>query len=120
MNNKEYITYCTEQDKQFQEKRIQIERPGGWEELDWNVIKRVCGEIGSYEYKMCMNLCKTTEIAIAAIKNKRRIEQRSEDILDSLEEAEYYERACLRYLPNHYNDLEEDNYQRQEIRLKNG
>lgn len=89
-------------------KKIKINRPKDWPDLDMSIIESECSDISSYEYKMIMNNCKTEQLAIKAIKNKR---QSDLDFNEFMSETETTKRR-EKYFRKKINDLEEDNEDR--------
>ena len=100
--------------------KIKVNRNPKWEKIDYKMLKQLFYEIDKVEYLMCENVCPDTETAIKAIKNKRCQELQRDEWVDILENANRLDYARTHFMPTHYNDLEDDNYQRQEIRNQNG
>ena len=84
---------------------IEIKRPKDWPDLDMSIIEAEVGEIDSYENKMIQNQCKTEQLAIKAIRNKRQSDEDYEDIMSQAA----YEKKRDHYFRKKTNDLEEDN-----------
>lgn len=97
-----------------------IKRNPDWPFLNWNIIDAEVGGHSKYEYIMCETQCKTDSHAIKSIKNYRKINSDINVTIFSLELEEEKNRRRNRYLRTHYNDLEDDNYERHEIRCLNG
>lgn len=95
---------------------VKVKRNPQWEQLDWNYIHSVVGLVNRFEYVMCENQCKNNDISIRAILKSRKA-------TDDLNEYMSWYRTTTareRYIRSHYNDDEEDNYERQEQRCLNG
>lgn len=93
-----------------------------WDILDWNIICSelhcTMTEVGKFGYIMCENQCKTNEMAVKALKNyfKHRDDTSLSEML-----SYYKKEACrMKYIRSHYNDTEDDNMERQEVRCLNG
>lgn len=97
-------------------KKEDIKRNPSWPELDWTEIEKNVGRCSRYEYLMCEGQCKTNEMAIKSIKNYRL----SDDALSDIIASEIKEKRRNHYIRTHYNDIEDDNEERQEIRCLNG
>lgn len=87
-------------------RKTEIKRNPDWPELDLDYIRSVFnGNINNYEYKMIMNTCKTNDMAIKAIKNKRNSDKDYNDMFSDNRK----ERRRERYRRRKYQDIEEDN-----------
>lgn len=95
---------------------IKVKRNSKWQKLDWDYIGEVVGFVSRFEYVMCENQCKDNDIAIRAILNSRK----AEDDLSIYLSWYQREKGKEKYIRSHYNDLEDDNYERQEKRCLNG
>ena len=95
---------------------IPINRNQNWQPLDWEYIKTICGHCSAFEYKMCENQARTNDVAIRAIFNSRK----ANDDLSIYLSWFNREQGKEKYIRTHYNDLEDDNFERQEIRCLNG
>ena len=95
MGDSDTISYCNQ---------IEVSRPKDWPDLDMSIIEAEVGEIDSYEYKLIQNQCKTEQLAIRAIRNKR---QSDEDYYDIMDQAAH-DRKRDHYFRKKMNDLEED------------
>ena len=104
----------------FNVKEVEVKRNPKWEPLDWNAIKKAVGQdITKFDEKMCENQCPTTEMAIKAIQKRRECDQLQFELeLEAERDAATNPRN--KYIRTHYNDLEADNYERQEVRTLNG
>lgn len=87
-----------------------------WEPLDWDFIENTVGHCNRFEIIMCTTQCKTNEDAIKAILKYRKAQKESNSYIASLNKENHE----TKYLRTHYNDLEDDNFERQEIRCLNG
>lgn len=87
-----------------------------WQPLDWKYIETICGHCSRFEYLMCENQCKDNDMAIKAIFRSRKA---NDDLSIYLSWVER-EHGKEKYIRTHYNDLEDDNYERQEVRMLNG
>ena len=107
---------CEDKDGEILLRNIPINRNPSWQPLDWKYISSICGVCSRFEHVMCENQCKDEDTAIRAIFNSRK----------ALEDLSIYlswkkrEEQKEKYIRTHYNDLEEDNYERQEERMLNG
>ena len=97
-------------------KKEDVKRNPEWPDLDWTEIDKAVNYHTYFEYLMCKGQCKTNEMAIKAILNYRKS---SSELSDILIEASLEEKRN-KYIRTHYNDLEDDNEERQEIRCLNG
>lgn len=97
-------------------RKVPIKRNPKWQPLDWNYIDTICEGHNWFEYVMCENQARTNDIAIRAIFNSRKA---SDDLAIYLSWVQR-EQGKEKYIRTHYNDLEEDNFERQEIRCLNG
>jgi len=97
-------------------KKVPYDRPKDWPEIDYKVLKERFEYLDGVESLMVNNTCRTTEVAIKAIERKRKADD------DSFSFLSHYakEKAKDHYIRTHYNDLEADNYERQEERQLNG
>ena len=99
-------------------KKEDASRNPSWPKLDYKKIYDAFGYLTTYEFIMCENQCKTTDLAIKAVSNYRK--SKEDTYLQELLADNAREKARMRYIRSHYNDLEDDNYERQEVRKLNG
>lgn len=85
-------------------KKVKVDRPKDWPDLNLDLIGAKCGGINHYEYKMIMNTCKTDQVAIMAIRNKRQSDADFDDYMSEM----CTEKRRNRYVRKKTNDLEED------------
>lgn len=97
-------------------KNEDIKRNPEWPPLDWDIIEKECGHCNRFEYIMCEMQCSSNELAIKGIKNCRKHQSEYNDIL--IDDNRTKRRN--KYIRTHYNDLEDDVFERQEIRCLNG
>ena len=105
-----------DKDGNLNARAVKVKRNPKWKKLDWDYIEEAVGHVSRFEYVMCENQCKDEDISIKAILKSRKADEDLEEYLA------WHNRTTKRerYIRSHYNDLEDDNYERQEKRVLNG
>ena len=87
-----------------------------WPQLDFKELDKEFDDLDGYERAMVNAQCETMDDARAALRKKRY----SDDVY--AEKMDFYAKEARkdRFIRTHYNDLEADNYERQEQRMLNG
>lgn len=96
--------------------RIKPTRNPKWQPLDWKYIESICGHCNRFEFVMCERQAKDNDTAIKAVFNYRKA---NDDLIIYLAWVERENRK-EKFIRTHLNDLEDDNYERQEVRMNNG